>query len=105
MFVCHKVTGTCRAFPEDMMRYLSTFLEPWFKKPNCGSYQIAFKSRNNNHSKRADVIKAIASKLQLDVNVSAISIFCISAALQGVTHTVYSCRFLSPSNPCSALQS
>ncbi|XP_019718145.1 THUMP domain-containing protein 1 isoform X2 [Hippocampus comes] len=55
------VTGTCRAFPEDMMRYLSTFLEPWFKKPNCASYQIAFKSRNNNHSKRGDVIKAIAT--------------------------------------------
>ncbi|XP_051940393.1 THUMP domain-containing protein 1 isoform X2 [Hippocampus zosterae] len=55
------VTGTCRAFPEEMMRYLSTFLEPWFKKPNCASYQIAFKSRNNNYSKRCDLIKAIAT--------------------------------------------
>ncbi|XP_061535550.1 THUMP domain-containing protein 1 [Phycodurus eques] len=54
------VTGTCRAFPEDIMRYLATFLEPWFKKPNCATYQIAFKARNNSHNKRDDVIKAIA---------------------------------------------
>ncbi|KAM9819283.1 THUMP domain-containing protein 1 [Syngnathus typhle] len=54
------VTGTCKAFPEDMMRYMSTFLEPWFKKPNHATYQIAFKARNNSHNKREDVIKAIA---------------------------------------------
>ncbi|XP_054636207.1 THUMP domain-containing protein 1 [Dunckerocampus dactyliophorus] len=54
------VTGTCRAFPEDMLRYLTTFLEPWFKKPNHATYQVAFKARNNNHNKRDDVIKAIA---------------------------------------------
>ncbi|XP_077425934.1 THUMP domain-containing protein 1 [Vanacampus margaritifer] len=54
------VTGTCRAFPDDMLKYLSTFLEPWFKKPNCATYQIAFKARNNSHNKRDDVIKAIA---------------------------------------------
>ncbi|XP_037104390.1 THUMP domain-containing protein 1 isoform X5 [Syngnathus acus] len=54
------VTGTCKAFPEDMMRYMSTFLEPWFKKPNHATYQIAFKARNNSHNKRDDVIKAIA---------------------------------------------
>ncbi|XP_057698537.1 THUMP domain-containing protein 1 [Corythoichthys intestinalis] len=54
------VTGTCKAFPEDMIKYLTTFLEPWFKKPNCATYQIAFKARNNSHNKRDDVIKAIA---------------------------------------------
>ncbi|XP_061685596.1 THUMP domain-containing protein 1 isoform X2 [Syngnathoides biaculeatus] len=54
------VMGTCRAFPEDIMRYLATFLEPWFKRPNRATYQIAFKSRNNSHNKRDDVIKAIA---------------------------------------------
>ncbi|XP_077381914.1 THUMP domain-containing protein 1 isoform X2 [Festucalex cinctus] len=55
------VMGTCRAFPEDMMGYLSNFLQPWFKRPNRAIYQIAFKARNNNHLKRDDVLKAIAN--------------------------------------------
>lgn len=54
------VTGTCKAFQEDMMKYLTTFLEPWFKTPNCGTYQIVFKARNSSHNKRDDIIKAIA---------------------------------------------
>ncbi|XP_026158527.1 THUMP domain-containing protein 1 [Mastacembelus armatus] len=54
------VTGTCKAFQEDMLRYLSTFLEPWFKTPNCATYQVAFKSRNSSHNKREEIIKSIA---------------------------------------------
>ncbi|XP_042341412.1 THUMP domain-containing protein 1 [Plectropomus leopardus] len=54
------VTGTCKAFQDDMVKYLTTFLEPWFKTPNCGTYQIAFKARNSSHNKRDDIIKSIA---------------------------------------------
>ncbi|XP_033948897.1 THUMP domain-containing protein 1 [Pseudochaenichthys georgianus] len=54
------VTGTCKAFQEDMVKYLETFLEPWFKTPNCGTYQIAFKARNSSHNKRDEIIKTIA---------------------------------------------
>ncbi|XP_053532309.1 THUMP domain-containing protein 1 [Ictalurus punctatus] len=54
------VCGSCRAFPEDMLKFLSSFLQPWFLSPNHASYQICFKSRNNSHSKRDDVIKSIA---------------------------------------------
>ncbi|XP_078131993.1 THUMP domain-containing protein 1 [Sander vitreus] len=54
------VTGTCKAFQDDMVKYLTTFLEPWFKTPNCGTYQIAFKARNSSHNKRDEIIKAIA---------------------------------------------
>ncbi|XP_028315383.1 THUMP domain-containing protein 1 isoform X2 [Gouania willdenowi] len=53
------VTGTCRAFEEDMLRYLPTFLEPWFKQPNCATYKIAFKSRNSSHNKRDDILRVI----------------------------------------------
>ncbi|KAL2086408.1 hypothetical protein ACEWY4_017467 [Coilia grayii] len=55
------VSGTCKAFPEDMERYLSTYLEPWFKEPAQATYQIAFKARNSSHNKRDDVIKALAA--------------------------------------------
>ncbi|XP_045566577.1 THUMP domain-containing protein 1 [Salmo salar] len=54
------VSGTCKAFQEDMDKFLSVFLEPWFKAPNQGSYQIAFKARNSSHNKRDDIIKALA---------------------------------------------
>ncbi|KAI4832969.1 hypothetical protein KUCAC02_015903, partial [Chaenocephalus aceratus] len=54
------VTGTCKAFQEDMVKYLATFLEPWFQNPNCGTYQIAFKARNSSHNKRDEIIKTIA---------------------------------------------
>lgn len=54
------VTGTCKAFQDDMVKYLTTFLEPWFKTPNCGTYQIAFKARNSSHNKRDEIIKSIA---------------------------------------------
>lgn len=54
------VNGTCKAFQEDMLKYLVTFLEPWFKTPNCGTYQIAFKARNSSHNKRDEIIKSIA---------------------------------------------
>ncbi|XP_026887696.2 THUMP domain-containing protein 1 [Electrophorus electricus] len=54
------VCGTCRAFPDDMEKFMSSFLEPWFKSPQQASYQISFKSRNNSHSNRDDVIKALA---------------------------------------------
>uniref|UniRef100_A0A4W5KWS3 THUMP domain-containing protein n=1 Tax=Hucho hucho TaxID=62062 RepID=A0A4W5KWS3_9TELE len=57
------VSGTCKAFQEDMDKYLSVFLEPWFKAPNQGSYQIAFKARNSSHNKRDDIIKALAGRL------------------------------------------
>lgn len=55
-----QVTGTCKAFPEDMLKYLTTFLEPWFKTPNSATYQIAFKARNSSHNKRDEIIKSIA---------------------------------------------
>ncbi|XP_034044752.1 THUMP domain-containing protein 1 [Thalassophryne amazonica] len=54
------VTGTCKAFPEDMMKYLTAFLEPWFKTPNCATYQIVFKARNSSHNNREEAIKSIA---------------------------------------------
>ncbi|XP_047434505.1 THUMP domain-containing protein 1 [Mugil cephalus] len=54
------ITGTCKAFQEDMVKYLTTFLEPWFKTPNCATYQIAFKARNSSHNKRDEIIKSIA---------------------------------------------
>ncbi|XP_028977967.1 THUMP domain-containing protein 1 isoform X2 [Esox lucius] len=54
------VSGTCKAFQEDMDKYLSVFLEPWFKVPNHGTYQIAFKARNSSHNKREDIIKTLA---------------------------------------------
>ncbi|XP_061882573.1 THUMP domain-containing protein 1 [Entelurus aequoreus] len=54
------VMGTCRAFLDDILKYLSTFLQPWFKRPNTATYQVVYKARNNNHSKREDVIKSVA---------------------------------------------
>lgn len=54
------VSGTCRAFPEDMEKYLSVFLERWFKAPLRATYQICFKARNSSHNKRDDVIKDVA---------------------------------------------
>lgn len=54
------VTGTCKAHQDDMMKYLTTFLEPWFKTPNCATYQIAFKARNSSHNNRDEIIKSIA---------------------------------------------
>ncbi|CAM4460550.1 unnamed protein product [Leuciscus chuanchicus] len=54
------VSGTCRAFPEDMEKFLSEYLERWFKAPLRATYQICFKARNSSHSKRDDVIKAVA---------------------------------------------
>ncbi|KAF7689172.1 hypothetical protein HF521_012525 [Silurus meridionalis] len=54
------VCGSCKAFAEDMLKFLHSFLQPWFLSPNHASYQICFKSRNNNQSKRDDVIKSIA---------------------------------------------
>lgn len=56
------VCGTCKAFPEDMEKYMSGFLEPWFKAPAQATYQIAFKARNSSHNKRDDVIKALAGE-------------------------------------------
>ncbi|XP_076144012.1 THUMP domain-containing protein 1 [Alosa pseudoharengus] len=55
------VCGTCKAFPEDMEKYLSSFLEPFFKAPAQATYQIAFKARNSSHNKRDDVIKTLAA--------------------------------------------
>ncbi|KAG5854562.1 THUMP domain-containing protein 1 [Anguilla anguilla] len=54
------VSGTCKAFIEDMEKYLENFLEPWFKTPNQGTFQIVFKARNSSHNKREEVIKALA---------------------------------------------
>ncbi|CAJ1054006.1 THUMP domain-containing protein 1 [Xyrichtys novacula] len=55
------VTGTCKAFQDDMVKYLTTYLEPWFKTPNCATYQITFKARNSSHNKRDEIIKSIAA--------------------------------------------
>lgn len=59
-----QVTGTCKAFQDDMVKYVTTFLEPWFKTPNCATYQIAFKARNSSHNKRDEIIKSIAGTVQ-----------------------------------------
>ncbi|KAM5153178.1 THUMP domain-containing protein 1 [Mantella aurantiaca] len=55
------VTGTCKAFPEDLKKYAETFFQPWFKAPNKGIFQIVYKARNNNHMNREDVIKDLAA--------------------------------------------
>lgn len=54
------VSGTCRAFLEDMKKYAKTFLEPWFKAPNKGTFQIVYKSRNNHPMNGEEVIKELA---------------------------------------------
>ncbi|XP_051993570.1 THUMP domain-containing protein 1 [Xyrauchen texanus] len=54
------VCGTCKAFQEDIEKYMSVYLERWFKTPLRATYQICFKARNNSHNKRFDVINAIA---------------------------------------------
>ncbi|XP_048350551.1 THUMP domain-containing protein 1 [Sphaerodactylus townsendi] len=54
------VSGTCKAFLEDMKRYAETFFEPWFKAPQKGTFQIAYKARNNSHLSREEVIKELA---------------------------------------------
>ncbi|XP_004373366.1 THUMP domain-containing protein 1 [Trichechus manatus latirostris] len=54
------ISGTCKAFIEDMKKYAETFLEPWFKAPNKGTFQIVYKSRNNSHMNREEVIKELA---------------------------------------------
>lgn len=54
------VSGTCKAFPEDMEKFLSVFLERWFRAPLRATYQICFKARNSSHNKREEVIKAVA---------------------------------------------
>ncbi|KAM8777570.1 LOW QUALITY PROTEIN: THUMP domain-containing protein 1 [Rhynchonycteris naso] len=54
------VSGTCKAFLEDMKKYAETFLEPWFKAPNKGTFQIVYKARNNSHVNREEVIKEVA---------------------------------------------
>lgn len=54
------VSGSCRAFPEDMNHFLENFLRPWFLTPHRATYQICFKSRNSSHNKRDEVIKSVA---------------------------------------------
>ncbi|XP_063284953.1 THUMP domain-containing protein 1 [Pelobates fuscus] len=54
------VSGTCKAFPEDLRKYAEKFFELWFKAPNKGTFQIVYKARNNNHMNRDDVIKDLA---------------------------------------------
>ncbi|XP_039696256.1 THUMP domain-containing protein 1 [Pteropus medius] len=54
------VSGSCKAFLEDMKKYAETFLEAWFKAPKKGTFQIVYKSRNNSHMNREEVIKELA---------------------------------------------
>ncbi|XP_055507676.1 LOW QUALITY PROTEIN: THUMP domain-containing protein 1 [Leucoraja erinacea] len=54
------VSGSCKAFMEEIPKYFETFLEPWFKDPNKATFQIVYKARNNSHMSRDDVIKALA---------------------------------------------
>ncbi|XP_062999360.1 THUMP domain-containing protein 1 [Elgaria multicarinata webbii] len=54
------VSGTCKAFVEDMKRYSETFFEPWFKSPQKGTFQIVYKARNNSHLSRVKVISELA---------------------------------------------
>lgn len=53
-----------------MVKYLSTFLEPWFKTPNCATYKIAFKARNSTHNKRDEIIKSIAGSFTTNAIIS-----------------------------------
>ncbi|XP_007425041.1 THUMP domain-containing protein 1 [Python bivittatus] len=54
------VSGTCKAFLEEMKRYSETFFESWFKSPKKGTFQIVYKARNNSHLSREEVIKELA---------------------------------------------
>ncbi|XP_043119186.1 THUMP domain-containing protein 1 [Puntigrus tetrazona] len=54
------VSGTCKAFSEDMEKFLSVFLERWFRAPQRATFQICFKARNSSHNKREEVINAVA---------------------------------------------
>ncbi|XP_059835093.1 THUMP domain-containing protein 1 isoform X3 [Hypanus sabinus] len=54
------VSGSCKAFMEEIPKYFETFLEPWFKVPKKATFQIVYKARNNSHMNRDDVIKALA---------------------------------------------
>lgn len=54
------ISGTCKAFLEDMKKYTETFFEPWFKAPNKSTFQIIYKARNNSHMNREEVIKELA---------------------------------------------
>lgn len=54
------VSGTCKAFHEDMEKFLSVFLERWFRAPMRATYQVRFKARNSSHNKRDEVINAVA---------------------------------------------
>ena len=54
------ISGTCKAFLEDMKKYTETFFEPWFKAPNRSTFQIVYKARNNSHMNREEVIKELA---------------------------------------------
>ncbi|XP_072205044.1 THUMP domain-containing protein 1 [Excalfactoria chinensis] len=54
------ISGTCKAFLEDMKKYTETFFEPWFKAPNKSTFQIVYKARNNSHMNREEVIKELA---------------------------------------------
>lgn len=56
------VSGTCKAFLEDMKRFSETFFQPWFKSPQKGTFQIVYKARNNSHLSREEVIKELAGK-------------------------------------------
>ncbi|XP_058495634.1 THUMP domain-containing protein 1-like [Solea solea] len=57
------VTGTCMAFHEEIVRYLTTFLEPWFRTPNYATYHIAFKGRDIGYKKTDEIMKSIAGVL------------------------------------------
>uniref|UniRef100_A0A4W3I2T5 THUMP domain-containing protein 1 n=1 Tax=Callorhinchus milii TaxID=7868 RepID=A0A4W3I2T5_CALMI len=54
------VSGSCKAFMEEIPRYFETFMEPWFKAPKKATFQIVYKARNNSHMSRDNVIKALA---------------------------------------------
>lgn len=61
------ISGTCKAFMEDMKKYSETFFEPWFKAPNKGTFQIVYKARNNSHMSREEVIKELAGMYLSDI--------------------------------------
>ncbi|XP_017286138.1 THUMP domain-containing protein 1 [Kryptolebias marmoratus] len=57
------VMGTCRPYQEDILKYLTVFLAPWFKAPNRATFKVAYKARNNNQHRREEIIKNIAGVL------------------------------------------
>uniref|UniRef100_A0A2K5DDF6 THUMP domain-containing protein 1 n=1 Tax=Aotus nancymaae TaxID=37293 RepID=A0A2K5DDF6_AOTNA len=104
----YKTKKKARAFLEDMRKCGETCLEPWFKAPNKGAFQIMYKSRNNSHLNREEVIKKLAGIVlsrtnpQYTVVVEIIkAVCCLSVVKDYVLFRKYNLREVvkSPKDP------